>query len=197
MTEHPEHAPEGGESRDRDPAEETVRIRLALGGVEIAFSGRRAFFEAHVARLLESIYRRAGPGDTRGGAAVMRASSSDGSDEATADVVDSAPPTFQPASPSRFQRYAGQVGANAATLEQRVMAFAFYLWNYERRETFGNEDVAAFFRTVHEEPPEDLPARLAHLCDAKRFLDRGEDADVWRLTTKGVNYVKNRLLGSP
>ena len=159
---------------DGPPARgERVRVHLALGDVSVSFTGRRAFFEAHVLRLMEAMYARASAGGAAAGP--------EG-------------PTFQPASPQQFQQYAAQVGANAATIEQRAMAFAFYLWNYERQDAFDAEDIAAFFRTVHEEPPDDLAELLERLASTRRWLESGRSAG-WQLTTKGVNYVKNRLLG--
>ena len=166
------------ENAARDPgAEERVRVRLDLGAVALAFEGRRAFFEARVAPLLEAMYRRAGAGGFRPPAGP--------------------PPgeVFQPSAPQRFQQFAGQVGSNAATVEQRAMAFAFYLWNYERQDAFDAENIAAFFRTVHEEPPDTLTGLLEELAATRRWLEPAEESGAWRLTTKGVNYVKNRLLG--
>lgn len=175
---HHQEDPERGRLHADIPSagDRRVRARLVLGGVSVSFAGRRTFFERHVLPLLEGMYTRA-----RAGEAASRA-------EATAAA-------FHPTSPQRFQQYAIQVGANAATVEQRVMAFAFYLWNYEKRDTFDEATIASFFRTVQEAPPEDLAGLLAALRDGKRWLDAGEADDTWRLTTKGVNYVKNRLLG--
>ncbi len=167
----------------RDPGEACVRVRLGMAGVQIAFAGRRAFFEEHVAPYVEAIYARA-----QGGAAPAAGS--------TQPQATNGEPSFQPSSPRKFQQFAVQIGANAATVEQRVMAFAFYLWNYERRDEFVGGEIASFFRTVHEAPPEDLPQLLQDLSEGKRFLEAGEADAAWRLTTKGVNYVKNRLLGA-
>lgn len=174
-----ENASRADESAEPGPeAEERIRVRLALGAKGLAFEGRRAFFEAHVARYLEALYRESEHGIRAGEPAAAPAGA-----------------TFQPSAPQRFQQFAGQVGANAATIEQRTMAFAFYLWNYERRDAFDAEAIAAFFRTTHEEPPEDLAVLLAELATTRRWLEPADEADHWRLTTKGVNYVKNRLLG--
>ena len=157
--------------------DDCVRIRLGVGGIGIAFSGRRAFFERHVAPLMEAMYRRA----------------ASGAGHAPSEKQDDA---FQPSAPQRFQQFAGQVGGNAATVQQRAMAFAFYLWNYERRDEFDAPTIESFFRTVHEEPPEDLEGLLEELSGSKRWLEPGAHPGGWRLTTKGVNYVKNRLLGA-
>lgn len=177
---------------DGGPAAEWVRVRIALGGVTLAFEGRRAFFDEHVASLLDAAYQRAG----------ADGADQAGTDQAGTDQGDAMPGTakppggasFQPSAPQQFQKFAGQVGANAVTIEQRVMVFAFYLWNYERKDEFSLEDIASFFRTVNEEPPEDLDTLLDALCTGKRFLEARRGTAAMCLTTKGVNYVKNRLL---
>ncbi|MDA1193652.1 MAG: hypothetical protein O2894_00550 [Planctomycetota bacterium] len=178
--------------------EASVRVHLAVGGVGLRFAGRRTFFDRHVGPLIEAAYRRAGglPTDAEQCPAadpLQAAASPAGLGSVVPSPVVPELPTFKPSAPARFQQYAGQVGANAGTVDQRIMAFAFYLWNYEREDTFDSDAIVAFFRTVHEEPPENLPELLQGLCDSKRWLEPAGAA--WRMTTKGVNYVKNRLLG--
>ena len=155
-----------------------VRIRLAVGSVRLEYRGKRAFFERLVLPLVDAAYAKA---------------------QRESVVDDAVPvpegPTFQPSSPPRFNQFTGQVGSRAATVDQRAMAFAFYLWNYERKEEFSVDEIEAFFRTVHEVPPEDMADRISELSDEKRFLEKGREDGAWRLTPKGVNYVKNRLLG--
>ena len=173
--------------RSNPPAPEAapppaVRIRLALKGVELEFRGARSFFDRHVAPLMEAAYAHAG---------LPAGSSPEPTPEPRALP---AGPVFQPSSPPQFRQFAAQVGARAATPEQRIMAFVFYLWNYEKQEDVQPDEVLAFFRTVLEEPPDDLVELIATLVDARRFLARVGDGDTFRLTPKGVNYVKNRLL---
>ncbi len=159
-----------------------VAVRIVLAGVSIAFEGRQAFFDEHVAPLIDAAYHRAGAG----------AAWPTGSSQTPEPIRGGA---FQPSEPQRFQKFAGQVGANAVTPEQRVMVFAFYLWNFERKDEFDLAEIASFFRTVNEEPPADLERLLGELCGSKRFLEARRGTDAMCLTTKGVNYVKNRLLG--
>lgn len=148
---------------------------MSVRGVHLEFEGRRAYFERAIAPLMDAVYRR-------------------GMGRAPAAPREDAGPVFKPASPQHFVQFASQVGERAARVEQRIMAFAFYLWNFEKRETFAEADVEAFFRTVHEAPPDDLPGRMAALDREKRFVEPSGTAGAWRLTSKGVNYVKNRLL---
>lgn len=160
-----------------------VRIAVAAGDVRLEFRGRRAFYEQWIEPLVQAAYRHAG-GDA--GAAEA--------DPAPLTAAEDEEASFRPSSPVQFHRFVGQVGERASDVDQRIMAFAFYLWNFERKDDFGLEQIAAFFRTVQDEPPRDLPARMGDLSDRRRFIESAGSDDAWRLTTKGVNYVKNRLL---
>ena len=83
--------------------------------------------------------------------------------------------TFQPASPLHFNQFVAQVGDRASTPEQRVMAFGFYLWNYEKRETFTTRDVAGLLphraRRAARRSSADL---LDDLVIRKRFLEEDD-----------------------
>ena len=163
-----------------------VRIRVSAGNVRLEYEGSQRFFDRLIAPLVAAAYRKAG----------MVGGEESGQD-VTGPVHAEVPrgPIFQPSSPQHFRQFAGQVGARAATVDQRIMAFGFYLWNFERQDEIGGGDIRSFFHTVHEDPPQDLDERLTALSEQKRFLEVGTTANSWRLTTKGVNYVKNRLLG--
>ena len=158
-----------------------VHVRVAVGDIRLEFRGSRAFYERLVEPLVVATYARGHPVP--------------GPEDEAADPVPSGP-VFQPAEPARFQQFAGQVGGSASTVNQRIMAFAFYLWNYERQEVFPLSRIESFFRTVQEDPPDDIEGRLLDLADEKRFLEAQREEGTWRLTSKGVNYVKNRLLGA-
>jgi len=171
-----------------------IHVSLSLPGFTVQFTGEESFFAQHVEPLLA-----AATGPTNGQAAT------DGRPSAPeAEVVwrppsplkPPGPPTFVPASPQHFHTFVNQVGDRAGAPEQKVMAFAFYLWNYEKQEEFRREEVERFFRTVHQEPPADLMALVGDLWENRRFLEPGAEEGTWRLTAKGVNYVKNRLLAS-
>ncbi len=176
-----------------------VHVRVAVGEVRLEYRGDRAFYERLVEPLVVATYARgeSGPvadtsretGDGQEADGQTRGPDAPAAREPTG-------PIFTPTSPARFQQFAGQVGENAATVEQRIMAFAFYLWNYEREEAFPLARIESFFRTVQEDPPPDIEGRLVDLAERKRFLEAGREAGDWRLTPKGVNYVKNRLLGA-
>lgn len=168
-----------------------IRLRLDLAGVDLEFQGSEGFYRRLVEPLVEAACGRAGPEGTTAPAALPPAAAP------AAPVPEASAPeeaVFRPANPGRFQQFVAQVGERASTAEQRLMAFGFYLWNYEKRERFTAEDAAAFFGTLHLEAPDDVGAVLDDLEGRKRFVER--DGDAFGLTTKGVNYVKNRLLGA-
>lgn len=163
-----------------------VRIRVAVGGARLEFRGRRAFYE----RCIEPLLRAAGARER-----AVEGGRSAGPGGGPARPLPDAARAYQPASPFHFNQFVKQVGPRAADADQRVMAFAFYLWNFEKRDTFRAGEIAAFFRTVQDDPPADLEDRLGDLAGRRRFLEPGAGDGAWRLTQKGVNYVKNRLLG--
>jgi hypothetical protein len=173
-----------GDPRPADENDPRVHVRLAVGGVGLEYRGGRGFYRRRVLPLVEAAYRRAGlPAEA---AAPVRPA---------AVPEEAGPPAFKPTAPWNFRQFTAQVGDRAATVEQRIMAFAFYLWNFEKQDEFRGEEIEAFFRTVQEDPPSDLDTRLGKLTSSKRFLESGGEEGTFRLSSKGVNYVKNRLLG--
>lgn len=164
-----------------------VRVRLVLAGMRLEYRGTRAFYERAIEPLVATTVA-----DARAAAPAQ----GPGSPVPPAPPQQPALAVFKPSSPPQFSRYVAQVGPNAADLEQRLMAFAFYLWNFERRDEFDEDDIASFFRTFQESPPDDLGARLLDLGERLRFLEAGSAPGSWRLSTKGVNYVKIRLLAA-
>ncbi len=171
-----------------------VRIRIAVGPARLEYEGSQALFDRSIAPLMEALSGALPAAALEGGAARGAASDAPAPNPST-QVKRPAGPVWTPASPQHFVQFTSQVGPRAATAEQRMLAFAFYLWNYEKAERCSREQIEAFFRTMQEEPPADFAERMERLCDRKRFLEpAGKGA--WRLTTKGVNYVKNRLLAA-
>ena len=170
-----------------------VRVRMMMGSIRLEFRGRRAFFEAWVEPLLHAAYAR---GEVPPGLRAAASPPAAQEPSPAPDPEDPAEPAFNPTSPFHYNQFVGQVGARATKAYQQVMAFAFYLWNYEKREEFGRGDAEGFFRTLKIEPPDDLGTLLEDLTSRRRFLENGAGKASWRLSTKGVNYVKNRLLGS-
>jgi hypothetical protein len=191
-----------------------VRVHVRLGGVRVVFHGDRAFYESHVEQLVGAAARR-GPRAPSGLAdSAIRGSDSAGDERALAasdvDTTDVAAPAndrgddprapaadserFVPMS-SELGRYVRRLGPEAADPDRQVVALAFFLWNYEKRATFGVGELEGCFRALGLALPPGIDGILADLTDRKRFLEPADDG-AWRLSRKGENYVKTRLLAA-
>lgn len=170
-----------------------VRVQVRLGSIRLTFEGDQSFYEAHVESLLAAAAGRplaaGAPPRPPAVATTAPAPSPAPAPAATKSPERSA---WTPAS-GDFGRYIRRLGPEAGEPDRQVVAFAFYLWNYERRETFGRGEIVACFQALHLPAPEPLDAVLDDLTDRKRFLER-VGSDTWRLSKKGENYVKTRLL---
>lgn len=178
-----------------------VRVRWIVGALRIEFTGDEALFERTVAPLLLAACRQPAEGGSPERESPARAPAAAPPEPAPPGEEPDDPPAgedasgFVPRSP-RFSRFLQQVGSRAANPEQQLVAFAFYLWNYEDRRQFDRETLLGCFEAVGLPAPEGLTDRIQVLCERKRFLARVGDNGLLQLTTKGVNYVKTRLLGA-
>jgi hypothetical protein len=182
-----------------------VRVHVRLGSIRLQYEGDQDFYEAQVEALLEAAATGRAPTD---GAAIPRSAAAVPTVAAPTAAAPAIPasPASDPA-PGRdgrapwtprsaeFGRYIRRLGPEAAESDRQVVAFAFYLWNYERQETFGRAELEGCFKALHLPTPEPLEPVLDDLTERKRFLERAGDG-VWRLSKKGENYVKTRLLTS-
>ena len=180
-----------------------VRIHVRLGSLRLDYQGTQAFYEAHVEGLVSAA---AGTGGRRVDLAAAPAGGPSASNGhavtspvgmavvggAEAGPAAGATAAFVPRSPE-FGRYVKRLGPEAGEPDRQVVALAFYLWNYERRETFGHAELEGCFHALHMPLPPDLPAILVDLTERKRFLEPAGDG-LWKLAKKGENYVKTRLL---
>jgi len=173
-----------------------VRVHIRLGTLRLAYEGSQAFYEASV----EPFVARAAHVRPGRGAAPAVAPSAPHGNAGTAPVPRDPPPAaaasdaFAPKSPE-FGRFLRRLGPEAGEPDRQVVALAFYLWNYERRETFALHEIRGCFAALGLPAPADLDAILADLADRKRFVEAAGDG-AWRLTKKGENYVKTRLLSA-
>ncbi len=187
-----------------------IRMRLHLGTFRLEYSGSLAFYQ----RVLEPLL---------GGPAV-RAPLGSGGERAeptgpvpatgVAPTSTAAPvPTFsEPAPPApraaaplpdrgyrppsaEFGPFVQRLGSEAAEPDRQVVAFAFFLWNYAKKDVIAEEEIAGCFRALGLPPPANLPDLAFGVAQRLRFLAPGPSAGTWTLTTKGANYVKTRLLG--
>jgi hypothetical protein len=185
-----------------------VRVRVRLGALRLEYEGERAFYEAHVERMVEAAARRdlssgavvASP--TSNGVATPRAAApAEPRAQAEPSAPSSAPPApslngtaarFAPQS-SEFGKFIRKLGPEAGEPDRQVVALAFYLWNYEKRATFGREELEGCWRALGMPSPAGVEDILHDLTERKRFLEPA-DEHTWRLSRKGENYVKTRLL---
>lgn len=186
------------EARFDVPSE--VRVHVRLGTMRLDYHGARAFYETNVESLVESAARR-GQRTDAGGAQTSTFDPAARGAPPEADPASSAQPAdgsalaaraYAPSSPE-FGRYVRRLGPEADAPDRHVVAFAFYLWNYERMETFGFDAIEGCLHAIGRTLPVDAPAVFEELTDRKRFLEPA-GAGRWRLTKKGENYVKSRLL---
>lgn len=97
---------------------------------------------------------------------------------------------------SEFGPFVHRLGPEAAESDRQILAFAFFLWNYEKRDVISEDEVEGCFRALGLMPPSNAPDLYESLSSRQRFLLPGPKPLTWVLTTKGANYVKTRLLGS-
>ncbi len=200
-----------------------VRVHVRLGTLRLDFQGDQAFYEGHVEELVAAAAAsgvRPGPAGVRPvriavsstPAAAIESSSSASAASATpsgvqpfGDASSSAsggadgpspttgtPAAYKPASPE-FGRYLRRLGAEADAPDRHVLAFAFYLWNYERLETFALPELAGCLAAIGRELPPDVDALMEDLTDKRRLLESAGPGR-WRLAKRGENFVKTRLL---
>ena len=199
-----------------------VRVRVRLGALRLEYEGERTFYESHVERMVEAAARRdltaSAPildGTTTprasmppeahepatsapaGAASTPRVSSpavngTSSSVNSTSSSVNSRGARFAPHS-SELGKFIRKLGPEAGEPDRQVVALAFYLWNYEKRATFGREELEGCFHAIGMGAPARIDDILHDLTERKRFLEAA-DSDLWRLSRKGENYVKTRLL---
>jgi hypothetical protein len=190
--------------------ESEVRVHLRLGSLRLDYEGEQSFYEKHVETLVASAavntqrLRAKVPGATPAldapppappAAAPAPAHAAPPHAAADAPRASSRPPPagFVPQS-GEFGRFVRKVQGQAQQPDQQVTAFAFYLWNYEQKQAFTAAEIEGCFKALGFPVP-DLPSILTDLTDRKRFLESASGSS-WRLSRKGENYVKTRLLAA-
>ncbi len=173
-----------------------VRVHVRLGTMRLDYHGAREFYERHVEALVASAASRGGgvtvstaPGASGGATPIEPAPAVPAP---TVEARGAQGGAYEPSSPE-FGRYLRRLGPDADAPDRHVVAFAFYLWNYERMETFGFNEIEGCLHAIGRTLPEDAPAVFEDLTEHKRFLEAAGERR-WRLTKKGENYVKSRLL---
>jgi hypothetical protein len=180
-----------------------VRVHVRLGSIRLEYEGDQSFYEKHVEALVAAA-AAAGPREARpaGGDGAAREAVRPPAREARpggapAPAASEGSPRVAPASfvpqSGEFGRFLRRIGREATQPDQQVVGIAFYLWLYEKRERFGLDELEGCFRAVGLTLPEGIDGILVDLSDRKRFLEPAGEG-TWRLSRKGENYVKTRLL---
>ena len=174
-----------------------VRVRLELHGVRLEYSGERSFFD----RLVDPfVVAAAAKGSTNGVAARAgderrRCPAGAPRSAARATAVRRTAASVRPRRTSATS--SGSSAPRPRAPDRQVVAFAFYLWNYEKKEEFHEDEIAGCFRALGLSAAGERvgalrrPRRAASASSTPRAGGRK-----WRLTQKGANYVKTRLLGA-
>jgi hypothetical protein len=173
-----------------------VRVRMQWNGIGLEYRGERSFFDRLVEPLVEAAARKGIANGANGSSGTAHPEAANGS-AAPARVEPERPAEskergFRPIS-SDFGLFVRQLGEEAGQPDRQVVAFAFYLWNYEKKEEFQEDEVAGCFRALGLSVPEESDELFQDLAERRRFLDPAGPRR-WRLTQKGRNYVKTRLL---
>ena len=175
-----------------------VRMRLNLDGVRLEYSGTQDFFMRVVDPLVAAA--AAGPRTSAGRKplpeGLREADASVAGPAVTARPEAAAPPAptgYRPPS-NEFGLFVRQLGREAADVDKQVVAFAFFLWNYVKKEVIKEEEIAGCFQALGLPVPEPMAAIYDGLANRMRFLGPGPQPGTWQLTGKGQNYVRTRLL---
>ena len=164
-----------------------VRVRLNIRRFRLEYSGSLPFFERVVDPLVQRVAPAGKPLEPRADAEPEAANGAATGAEAPQGYR---PPSFE------FGQFVQKLGAEAAEPDRQIVAFAFFLWNYEKKDVVNEEEIAGCFRAIGLQPPQRTSELYADLANRLRFLAPGQSEGTWSLTTKGANYVKTRLLGA-
>lgn len=157
-----------------------MRVRLGTRGLTVVYDGSRDFFERVVSPLLAPL-----AGERRAG----RTSPPSAPAPARPTAPGYAPPS------DRFGVFQRQCDLGDLGTADRVAAYAFFLWNYEKKEVFEEGEVEGCFRADGETVPADPEALYGDLL-SRRMLAPGAKDRTWRLTGKGRDFVRHSLLSA-
>lgn len=165
-----------------------IRVSVRLGTFDLHYEGSQAFFE----RVVDPLIAQVAPYPARKLASMPAPTAVRSSPAAS---LASEEPATGPGHSPEFRAFVKRLGPEASAPDRQVLAVAFYLWHYEKRDEISAQDVAACFHAIGLEPPEGLAGLLEDLSQRLRFMAPGQQEGSWAISTKGVNYVKTRLLG--
>ena len=160
-----------------------VRVRLQTARVELLYEGDETVFE----RQIEPILRCLAKGRPRSEPAATKAPA-----PIEPDVAPVKAEGYRPSAGS-FGTFQRQLDPEQNGPESRIVAYAFYLWNYEKKDTFTADEVTGCFRAGGEDAPHGLVDAYTVLED-RRILHPAAKEGTWRLTSKGRNHVRKLLV---
>ena len=158
-----------------------VRVRLQTSRVELHFEGTEEVFERQVEPLLRHLAR----------AGARRPASAPPSATSAPRAIREEAEAWEPEA-LHFRTFRRQLATEPEGTDERIAAYAFYLWNYEKRETFSATELAGCFRADGAEAPDDLEAPCSDL-ERRRILQPAAHEGTWRLTPRGTNRVRKLL----
>jgi hypothetical protein len=175
----------------------SIRVAVRLAGFDLAYEGSLAFFERVIDPYLAEVAPY--PARTRPAATPPTPAPTPSTPAEASPAPSRAAPAaaigYQPTSPE-FRAFLQRLGPEAAEPDRQVLAMAFYLWNYEKKDHVHEREVEGCFRAIGLPPPPEMERIYGELAHRLRFLLPGPEEHTWTLTQKGANYVKTRLLGA-
>lgn len=162
-----------------------IRVRLDLGRFRLEYSGSLTFFE----RVVDPLVARVAP------AAAAPAPAPAAPEVPAPPPAAEAPLGYRPPS-YEFGQFVQKLGPEAAEPDRQIVAFAFFLWNYAKKDVVTEDEVAGCFKAIGLQAPQRTQELYNDLATRLRFLVPAAAPGSWSLTTKGANYVKTRLLGA-
>ena len=168
-----------------------VRVRLQTAHVQLTFEGDESVFERQIEPLLLRLARGQAAGARPAAAVPTEHVAAANPEPEEGPEPEPEAEGWQPAATS-FRTFQRQLAGEPDGTDGRIAAYAFYLWNYEKRETFGAEELVGCFTAGGADVPEDLAGSCGDL-ERKRILQPAAHEGTWRLTPKGTNQVRKLL----
>jgi hypothetical protein len=170
-----------------------IRVSVRLRGFDLHYEGSLAFFERVVDPTLAQVVPY--PGRTPSGAPAPTPQAAPQAIPVAPPVIEPVVQGYRPTSPE-FRAFLQRLGPEAGEPDRQVLAMAFYLWNYEKKDHVSEGEIEGCFRAIGIPVPPGIDSLYEDLAQRLRFLLPGPSKGTWTLTQKGANYVKTRLLGN-
>ena len=172
-----------------------VHVRLKTDAMRMEYRGSQDLFERVVDPLLLAMAaRRPAAKGPRISRAPEEEENAQVSGQEAQPAADDGEARYNPPSDT-FHVFQRQLDPGKNGPANRVAAYAFFLWNYEKKESFGEDEVAGCFRAEGLPVPEALAEAYDELT-RRRILARARRDGAWELTAKGRDHVRHHLLSA-